>query len=360
MAGKLFKERWQRQWQQFSKYLRYVFNDHAILALVFLMGAGLVSYQKFLSSMEVTLLNQFVITGLTLLTGMILSRPATFIKEEDAIYFLGNEGDLRQLRYLGLMYSLAIRTVIQLIILLVLFPVVWLQLNMHIGWLISVVIGSVALALANMTWLYVRAGRFEQQYTESDLLNWRRIASLETKRVQKIVHVFSWFVDIPEQKATVKPHRWSDWMIRHWPNGRGLTALYITSFFRTNDYLQLWGTMTVLGGVLLVTLQGWLLIGTLMGLMYVFLIQILPIMLAYQQRVFDHLIPVTMQQRQRAFHQVAGQLMGMMLFLWLMMGLIAGLTIKSVLMIEFGLVLWAIALVFLYSDRKAENMFKRR
>jgi len=360
MAGQLFKERWQRQWQQFAKYLRYVFNDHAILALVFLMGAGLVSYQKFLSTMEVTLFNQMVVSLLTLCTAIILRRPATFIKEEDAIYFLGNEGVLRQLRYLGLMYSLVIRSVTQLLLLLVVFPVLWLQLHMHMGWLVGVLMTSVGLALANMTWVYIRAGRFDEHTGAGDLLNWGGIAALETKRVQKIIHIFSWFVDIPEQKATIKAYRWSDWMIKHWPKGHGLTALYITSFFRTNDYLQLWLTMTVLGGGLIVTLNGWLLIATLMGLLYVFLIQILPIMGSYQQRVFDHLIPVTMKQRQRAFHQLTGSLMGMMLLLWLVIGLITGLTIKSGVMMGFGLVLWAIALVFLYSDRKAENMFKRR
>ena len=36
----LFKERWQREWRQYSKYLRYVFNDHAMLAVLFLLGAA--------------------------------------------------------------------------------------------------------------------------------------------------------------------------------------------------------------------------------------------------------------------------------------------------------------------------------
>lgn len=36
----LFKERWQREWRQYSKYLRYVFNDHAMLALLFLLGGS--------------------------------------------------------------------------------------------------------------------------------------------------------------------------------------------------------------------------------------------------------------------------------------------------------------------------------
>ena len=360
MAKSLFKERWQRQWRQFSKYLKYVFNDHAILALVFLLGAGLVAYQNFWSTMQVTMTNQVIWTGIVICTTILWRTPATFIKEEDAIYFLGDEGVLRQLRQYGLIYSLLIRTALQVILLVLFLPVLYRLFSRYMILLWLLMGFSVVLALLFMSITWRQASHFPRGTYAQDMTNWSRIARLESKRVQRIVHVFSWFVDIPEQKVTIKTYKWSDWVIAHWSKHKGLTTLYVTTFMRTNDYVQLWLTILVLGSVLMATLSGWLLIGILMGLLYVFIIQVLPIMMSYQQRVFDHLIPVTMRQRQRAFHQLSLPLGGGLLGCWLIVGLLCVDDIKLVLMMQFTLVLWGLALVFLYSDRKAENMFKRR
>lgn len=358
MAKQLFKMRWQQQWRRFSKYLRYVFNDHAILALVFILGAGMVAYQNFLTTMPITLVNQCLVAAVVLLSSFFWRVPATFIAEADPLYFMGDEKQLRDIRQLGIMYSLCVRSLIQLGVLIILLPMMLRQFSYVpvIFWGLLVI--SMLLALSVMYYTGQRASRFEQQTTP--LMNWRGITQLETKRVQRILQVFSWFIDVPERKTDVTTHAWSDWVIKHWRTKNGLTNLYVTTFLRTNDYMQLFVTMSMVGLVVVSTLDGWLMIASLMGLIYLFVIQVLPIMMAYRQRVFDHLIPVTIKQRQLAFHQLMNPLLGMMILIWGIMGLIAGLPVKMVLMVEIILVLWALALVFLYSDRKAENMFKRR
>ncbi|AIG65531.1 ABC superfamily ATP binding cassette transporter, permease protein [Weissella tructae] len=358
MAKDLFKRRWQQQWRRFAKYLRYVFNDHAILALVFILGAGLVAYRNFLITMPITIVNQCLVAGVVLVSALFWRVPATFIAEADPLYFMGDEKSLRDLRQMGIIYSVCVRSVIQMAVLIVLLPMMLRQFSQLPGVLWALLIGSVALAIAVMLYTGRQATQYAKQTTP--LLNWREVTQLETRRVQRILQVFSWFIDVPEHKTDVRSHAWSDWVIKHWQTKNGLTNLYVTTFLRTNDYIQLWITMIVVGMVVVSTLDGWLMIGLLMGLIYLFTIQVLPIMIAYRQRVFDHLIPVTVKQRQKAFHQLMGPLLGSMLVIWGIIGLIAGLPVKMILMVEIILVLWALALVFLYSDRKAENMFKRR
>lgn len=360
MTVGLFRRRWQKQWQQFAKYLRYVFNDHAILALVFILGAGLVAYQHFWTTMQVSAMNKLLVVSVLLLSATLYHVPATFIKTEDPVYLMGNEMVLRSLRRVGLLYSLLVRTLLQLLMAFLLSPILLRQFGKQIGTLVGLIGVSVVLAAVIMYWSWYRAGLFPKGTQPDQMVNWIGVAGLETKRVQAILHVFGWFVDIPEQKITIKTHVWTDWLLAHWAKHQGLTRLYSSTFLRTNDYMQLWLTITVLGSILMVSLQGWLLIGLLFGLMYLFLIQILPIMTSYRQRVFDHLVPITLQQRLRAFHNFSLPLLGLMLLVWAAVGLIGIQNIKMVLMIEFGLVLWGAALVFLYSDRKAENMFKRR
>lgn len=360
MAKQLFKERWLRQWRQFAKYLRYVFNDHAILALVFILGAGLVSYQNFLSTLAVTRTNQILIVVIVLATALLWRTPGTFIKEEDPIYLMGNESVLHDIRRMGLVYSLLIRLLIEVMVLILLFPVIFRLFSEQSGVMWTLIIITILLALVVMLVTWRNVERFPKHIQSDNLLNWSGIAKLESTRVQRILHVFGWFVDIPEQKVTIKTYVWSDWLIKHWPKAQGQTALYVTTFLRTNDFVQLWLTIVVLGSVLIMTLSGWLLLGMLMSLMYVLLIQILPIMFAYRQRVFDYLVPLTIKQRKQSFHQFILPLFSIMLFLWLVVGLLVQPDVKMIVMIEFSLVLWGLALVFLYSDRKAENKFKRR
>ena len=50
MIAKLFKERSKRFNARCAKYSRYVFNDHFILVLLFLLGFVLVQYSQLLRS----------------------------------------------------------------------------------------------------------------------------------------------------------------------------------------------------------------------------------------------------------------------------------------------------------------------
>ena len=48
MIAELFKERRRRFRSRCAKYSRYVFNDHFVLVLLFLLGFILVQYSQFL------------------------------------------------------------------------------------------------------------------------------------------------------------------------------------------------------------------------------------------------------------------------------------------------------------------------
>ena len=67
----LFKERWQREWRQYSKYLRYVFNDHAMLALLFLLGAAGLAYRQLWESAPVTFWTEHIITCFVTNAGIV-------------------------------------------------------------------------------------------------------------------------------------------------------------------------------------------------------------------------------------------------------------------------------------------------
>jgi len=359
MANKLFILRWRNQWVQFAKYLRLVFNDHAILALIFILGASLVAYQSFWMHLTVSVTYQIILAVIVILTGLIGRVPATFIYEEDALYFMGNEAVLRQLRQLGLYYSLVIRIFTQTIMIGILLPLLWREFS-NLPILLGLLVGlSYAITIGSMISIWLKSSRFNCVNKQA-LVNWERVASLENKRVQRILQVFSWFVDIPGQKPAVRVNKLTTWLIEHWPNISGMSRLYVSTFFRVNDYMQIYITILILGIVFQLMLSGWLLIGLLLVLVYLYLIQVLPMMTSYRQHVFDHIMPISMKHRVHQFQSFILPQLLLLVIVWGIVGYRVNGFEQMGLIQEIILVLWVIALVFLYSDRKAENMFKRR
>lgn len=82
MIAKLFKERSKRFNARCAKYSRYVFNDHFILVLLFLLGFVLVQYSQLLRHFPKNLGNHSWFTC-TLSVITFLGNIATYLEPAD-------------------------------------------------------------------------------------------------------------------------------------------------------------------------------------------------------------------------------------------------------------------------------------
>ena len=83
----LFKDRLAR-WRQYLKYLRYVFNDHAVLALFILAGAGGLAYQS-LWQMHLSIWTKH--TAYCYFSDFHFQKPTNLIKQADPTALLGTK-----------------------------------------------------------------------------------------------------------------------------------------------------------------------------------------------------------------------------------------------------------------------------
>lgn len=363
-GSQLFKQRWQRQWRTYANYLPYVFNDHAILAFVILFGAALLAYRKLLLTLPVTPLTVglvWLVMGLTL---CFFNRPATFILEADTIFFLGDQSSLRDLYRDAAIYSMVVNGLIELGLMVLLLPVMAVLITHQVWLLVGLVLIFTTCKVAWTGWLAYRWGHFSDQQTRASktLFNWRRLAQAETNRQAGMMAFFNLFIDVPGQATKITKRQWVSPLIKHWPGQDRvpLTYLYLLTFFRQNQYFFTWGRLTGFGLAVVLLSHGWLTVCLLALLMYLLVLQLIPLVSSHQQIVFDHLMPLKLTDRKVAFINTISPLVGFTLILWL--GLALGLNHNLHYLLQLGLplVLVTLGLVFWYSGRQIEKLSKRR
>ena len=92
----LWKERFSRTSKELSRYLRYIFNGHLIIVLVFLLGSAAYYYQEWLKIIP----NNFpsaVIMAVSIALLLTYSPIYTFMSEADRIFLIPLETILRRL-----------------------------------------------------------------------------------------------------------------------------------------------------------------------------------------------------------------------------------------------------------------------
>lgn len=356
----LFKQRWTAEWRHFSKYLKYVFNDHAVIAFFFLFGALLFAYQHMLQTLPVNGWTQLCLALVLLLTLIFFKTPASFVKPADAVFFLGDDQQLKQLWKTATNYSMIINSLIEGGLVLIFLP---LMLKLFSINLIIICLFTALMMLVKAYFTYQKAHQVAAfKPATPQLLNWQAIARFEEQRLNTIYTFFNLFVDVPGLQSSIKSHPWLEKLRSFWPGYHtdALLPMYVTTFIRKQQYLGLWVRTLVLGSLLIPFTSGYLLLILLGLLEYLFIAQLIPLAGGYRRLIFDYVIPVDVQDRQRAFHQLGWPLVMMLNLVWTIILLICQpISINQGFMMIL-LVIFGLSLVFLYSDRIIANTFKRR
>lgn len=85
MANNLWKSRLADYFKDLAKYLRYIFNDHLVLVMVFVVGALGFYYSQWLKTLDASFpVNWVMIVVLVLV--LSLTQVNTLLKSADAVY----------------------------------------------------------------------------------------------------------------------------------------------------------------------------------------------------------------------------------------------------------------------------------
>lgn len=362
----LFATRLKQHQKQMMRYLRYVFNDHFVLACTFLLGGVGLYYSDFVKTLPANFLPGKVVILIVLVGLLHVGTFVSLTKPADQVFLLPKEVQMqdflnRAFRY-SLWFPLAVLVLgagflmplyvvstqqsywafFPLVLLLWSLKVAFLYLRRYQlvqnPWLASrcyplwlVTSGAMlAVALWFSPWLgLIGSLLLDLVYRELLLkrvkqpLAWDKMIATENRRLQRIYRFINLFTDVPQIATSVRRRKYFDGILALIPKDQGHSYLYLFShrLLRGSDFGGLYARLLVLGSLLLYFVaERWFSIG--LGCLFLYLIgfQLAPLYNQFQYMVMTQLYPLPQKQKARALQQL---IVGLLLFAGLVFTLVS-------------------------------------
>jgi len=350
--SELFQTRLQRHLRQMLRYLRLVFNDHFVIALMFFVGGLGLTYSNWLKTIGPHDVWITVGIGVLLWLGLEISHIATLLEPADAVFLLPRERDLHDYLVHAWRYSWWLAQLVQVVLVGLVVPLLMI-INHITGWaLLALLVTQLALKDSQLTlsvtrlyrlkptterWARVLTGGlslviiavglavtpwfgavlalalaigqryWHQRVWSQTVVAWRDDINREANRMLGIYRFFNLFTDVPMIQGSVKRRHYLDWVLRWIPNDQKHTFsyLYTRGMLRGTEFSGLVARLTIIGAVLLYfSGHGWL--AMVLDVIFIYLIgfQLLPFYKQYDSIVFTHIYPIAAQRRLGNFQRL--------------------------------------------------------
>ncbi len=346
----LFQQRLKLHQKQMMRYLRYVFNDHFVLACTFLLGGIGLYYSDLVKKLPEGFLPGQLLVVLVLVSVLHLGSFVSLMKPADVVFLLPKEKQLRGYLESGLRYSailpfvtlfLAAGFMMPLYVVSArgsfsdFFPLVlglWglklahLQLQRYrlfqgnrdqrkwyLLWLAAAIL-ALSLAVFVMPWAAAAVGvltaaAFWQLLWVRMMrpLDWDKMIRVEANRLQRIYRFINLFTDVPQIAASVKRRKYLDGILKKIPQDKAHTYLYLYArrMLRGSEFSGLYLRLVAIGALLLYFVDEiWFSAG--LGGLFLYLIgfQLAPLYNQFQYMVLTRLYPVASSQKKQALQQL--------------------------------------------------------
>ncbi|MFT9597272.1 ABC transporter permease [Mesobacillus sp.] len=354
----LWKERFGTFAKETGSYLRYIFNGHLVIVVLFLLGSAAFYYQEWIETLQPDFPAAWIIS-LILSAVLTYSPIQTFLTEADKIFLLPLETRLDVYFKKSITFSLSLQSYLLLLVLAVLMP---LHVKIHGADFKSFFILLIALILIKWTnilirwnvqyfieknvkltdsiirfcvnvvlWYFIFSGAqliftavpvvvlimlyfyYKKQAMDKGL-KWEQLIEDEERRMNAFYRVANMFTDVPKLRDRTKRRKWLDWLVNIIPYKQHLafSHLYLRTFARSGDYFGLLVRLTMIGGAAIYFLSygpGQILFALLF--MYLTGFQLLPLWNHHHNKLWVGLYPVPENARKKSFTSL---LLGIMIF----------------------------------------------
>ena len=333
----LWKKRLNLYLKRMIKYYRYVFNDHFVIALLFLLGGISYTYSNFIKSLNVDLSYPWAkpVVIIVLLVMLQFGKVGTLIDEPDKVFLLPQEKGMREYLMKAQKRAWVSNSVIQIVVWIVLLPFIYYGVHLNLVESIILLLSQVALKVAQVNLFFIRA--FEAKYQagkyglilnyvvplivymlglyasiyfalgitvglilylkslpKNKIIQWNYLIDVEKLRLMRKYSFFNLFTDVPQVKKKAKRRKYLDWLIPKFKNVYGY--LFIRAIIRNGEYSGLYIRLTVIEFIVLLFIpKFWL--SLVIGMLFIYLIgfQMLPLYKYFDDNVFVHLYPLDNQ-----------------------------------------------------------------
>ena len=342
----LWKKRLNLYLKRMIKYYRYVFNDHFVIALLFLLGGISYTYSNFIKSLNVDLSYPWAkpVVIIVLLVMLQFGKVGTLIDEPDKVFLLPQEKGMREYLMKTQKRAWVSNSVIQIVIWIILLPFIYYGVHLNLVESIILLLSQVALKVAQVNLFFIRA--FEAKYQagkyslifnyvvplivymlglyasiyfalgitvglilylkslpKNKIIQWNYLIDVEKLRLMRKYSFFNLFTDVPQVKKKAKRRKYLDWLIPKFKNVYGY--LFIRAIIRNGEYSGLYIRLTVIEFIVLLFIpKFWL--SLVIGMLFIYLIgfQMLPLYKYFDDNVFVHLYPLETNSKGKEFKSI--------------------------------------------------------
>lgn len=291
-----YKKRLSEHLKESSRYLRYMFNEHITIAMLFLVSALAFYYQQWLSQLPENFPSAWII-GIAFGLVASYSPVRTLLKEPDLVFLIVAEEKMSAYFRNSLIYSFVIQLYIVFIVAAALAPLyfatypertgqiylytliallifkVW---NLLVNWWMLKVrnttvryidmvlriglncavfyffINGDSLLAAVMTILFIMVFLYDYMLSRRQFgIAWELLVEKDRNRMQAFYRLANLFTDVPHLKNPVKRRGWLVSLVKKVPFAKKYTYdfLYRITFIRSGDYLGMYVRLLIIGGL---------------------------------------------------------------------------------------------------------------
>ncbi|CAI2591623.1 hypothetical protein AKUH1B104J_06370 [Apilactobacillus kunkeei] len=395
----LFNQRLQSHFTQMSKYLRYVFNDFFVIALMFIIGGIGYQYAMFIKHLQAGQWWEQLVLVVVILFVIQLNNLVTFVKRADFVFWLPKEKEFFAFLRSGLRYSKSLAVIVQIMawfvmipfiekamvttnisaILLflvtmvvlkmmilnfqminnyhhnrnllnnkvfyrVIVPLVVVALATYINVYVGVIIGVAMLILSHLL-----VAKLKQQS-----IDWQVVIEKTESHENSLNRFFNMFTDVENMQGAVRRRSYLDSLFKMF-NGDVYSVLYSRGIVRDREISGLLTRVSILGAIIIGAIKlEWM--AVLIALLFIYLIvfQLIPYFTNFEDNVFISLYPINFDQQVKSFTNVIGKIM-ILVIIVLMVGSIFMFNLLGSLMLLLSLVIEWILLIKIYVPKKIKK-----
>ncbi|GAA0370756.1 ABC transporter permease [Alkalibacterium iburiense] len=397
----LFQKRKSIYYKRLSKFLKYILNDHFVLALLLLVGALGFTYSEYIETVSSGAVLPRVVLLLLIVGILPLGRIRTLIEPADTLFLLPKEEELNRVMFAHLRHSLLFFSIMISIIGFMSIPLLaatneWNTL-LNVYWIGTLIVWkstylllnynyfkeysdkrqrylSLTVALSSVLGLsvslfysmllglvfsvitlisYIWGIFYKEQRTG---WNWENLIQSEKKRVQGIYRLINLFVETPYQSNKVRRFKVLDWFIKSLKADDTPYTFYLARVFvRNTAFSGLYLRLAIIAGLFIYFTDS-VLINILMSVLFLYLIgfQLLPLKQIIQQSITFKLYPGSDTDKIKAIQKLLLYLLSIVAVLFAIVSFNGEW--ESVLMTLVANALFVAGFVYVYSPKRLSSV----
>ena len=394
--AELFQLRLSRYQKKIFRYLKYVFNDHMSLLLLFLIGGFVFYYTEFIKIIAEHPLMIKLLVGIIWLVTLAIGKLATLVEEADKVFLLPKEKEMSQYLNKAFSHSLMLPSFVIVLVVALSGPLLLTNSRQTVVGLLPFLVMMFALKFTHLQlqqcalyqlsdkqkkaatrnmWLiaicFIGLGLFfnpvlamcgalggalafnqeNKRLLSQGIFDWDQATKVESSRQKKIYQFINLFTDVPGIKSQVKRRRYLDGFIKKMTKNdpNPYVYLFARSFVRGDEFSGMFIRLLLVAIVMLCFTTS-LYMALPISLVTIFLIgfQLLPMYHQFDYMVMTQLYPVTESQKQKGLQKVMTMLLLVaMVILAIVLGIrVSGVTHK--LSAVAGTFVFTLLLSYLY------------